>query len=88
MRHSSHKFGFKLDGCQLQMKWLHGLIDLEMHMEGSMYETIVALCHRESQALGCSNYHVPSGRDAKRLSIDLCAPGGSPKPEEVRRRGE
>lgn len=64
------------------MKWLHGLIDLEMHMEACMHETIVALCHRESQALGCSNYHVPSGRDAKRLSIDLCAPGGCPKPKE------
>lgn len=70
------------------MKWPHSLIDLEMHIEGSMHETIVALCHRESQALGCSNYHVPSGRDAKRLSIDLYAPGGSSKLKEVCRRGE
>lgn len=43
---------------------------------------------RESRGLGCSNYHVPSGRDVKRLSIDLYAPGDSPKPNEVWRRGE
>lgn len=64
------------------MKWLHSLIDMEMHMGASMHETIVALCHSalgESRALGCSNYHVPSGGDAKRLSIDPYAPGGSPK---------
>lgn len=41
-----------------------------------------------NQALGCSNYPVPSGRDVKRLSIDLCAPGHSPKPNEVWRKGE
>lgn len=40
------------------------------------------------QGLGCSNYHVPSGRDGKRLSIDLYSPGDSPKANEVWRRGE
>lgn len=73
------------------MKELQSLIDLEMHQDASMRETIVALCHGalwESQGLGHSNYHVPSGRDVKRLSIDLYAPGDSPKPNKVWRRGE
>lgn len=40
------------------------------------------------QGLGCSNYHVPSGRDVKRLSIDLYSPGDSPNANEVWRREE
>lgn len=73
------------------MKEMQSLIDLEMHEEAMLEETIVALCHDalwESRALGCSNYHVPSGRHVKRLSIDLYAPGLSRKPNEVWRRGE
>lgn len=54
-------------------------------MEAGTQETIAALCHRaqwESWGLGCSNYHVPSGRDVKRLSVsDLHAPGDAAEPE-------
>lgn len=73
------------------MKGMQSVIDLEMHEEAIMQETIVALCHGalwESQGLGCGNYHVPSGTHVKRLSIYLCAPGNSPKPNEVWKRGE
>lgn len=38
-------------GCCLQMKRPCDLIDLEMHMDASMHETIVALCHREKPGL-------------------------------------
>lgn len=56
-----------------------------------MQETIFALCLGalwESHGLGCSNYLVPAGRDVKRLSIDLHAPGDGPKPNEGWRGGE
>ena len=73
------------------MKGMQSLIVLEMHEEAIMQDTIVTLCHGalwESQGLGYGNYHVPSGRHVKRLSIDLYAPGANPTPNEVWRRGE
>lgn len=42
----------------------------------------------KATVLGCSNYPVPSGRDVKRLSIDLHAPGDGPKPNEGWRGGQ
>lgn len=75
---------------QLIVEWLR-VINEEGAESDCMQETMLhcAMVHSgKSQGLGCSNYHVPSGRDVKRLSIDLHAPGDSPKPNEVQRRGE